>query len=113
MIAGMCGSPRGIETKCADFDHRLRSNAWPAQQGAKPGSQFLHVHGLDDIIVRPGIEPEHPVFQRGPSGLHDRRRHLTIAPTRGKPCDSVPIGQAPVENDCIVSGARHGIVRIR
>ena len=44
-----------------------------AEQGPDPGQQLLQGEGLDEVVVGAGVEPGHPVVDRGPGGEHEHR----------------------------------------
>ena len=83
-----------------------------ARQGADAGGQLVDRDGLDDIIVRPGVEPGDPVLQRAARGLDDCRRHPPVAPAGEQPVDAVAVGETEVQHDRLIGGTGHGVVRL-
>jgi putative addiction module component (TIGR02574 family) len=68
----------------------------------RSGQQFLHREGLDEVVVRPRVEPLHAVRDGVPGGEQQDGNEGAGAPPALHGHEPVAAGEPPVENDEIV-----------
>ena len=78
-------------------DHR----AGAAGHGVDPGQQLLRVEGLGEIVVRPGVEPRHPVGDGAAGGEHQRRHGDALRPQLPHHGEAVQLGQHHVQQQIV------------
>ncbi len=70
-------------------------------EGAEAREQLLHVEGLDDIIVRAGVEAAHAVLELVAGGEHEDWGFLGFAQA-AQDFPAVHLGQHDIEDDAVV-----------
>jgi hypothetical protein len=79
----------------------IRGFAVEAQQTLAAQLQLTKLEGFDQIIVGPGIQPNHPIT-RGRQGRQDQDgKSLAELPNPAEHIDAVPIGKQQVEEEQI------------
>jgi hypothetical protein len=82
----------------------MELRAWPAEranEGAEPCEQLGQVEGLDEVVIRPGVEAADAISRRIPRGEEQHRRELLLP----EPLEHVPAVQTrqhEVEQDEVV-----------
>ena len=82
----------------------------PAAERPQPGGQLLVGERLDEVVVRAGVEPGHPVADRVARGEHQDR---DLGPGRAdapRDLQAGDVGQAEIEDDDLDPGRRLGDV---
>ena len=83
-------------------EHRLDGPGMAPDQRADAGQQLVDVIGLEHIVVRPGVQPRHPVFHRVAGRGHQHRHLLAPRPQLAQHLQPVAPGQAQVEQHQVV-----------
>ena len=71
-------------------------------QSAHPRQQFFHGEGLYQVIVRPRVQPLHPVADIGQGRDHQHRGGDAPLPQTAEELDAVYSRQHPVQQDQLV-----------
>ncbi len=71
----------------------------PTGEGTQPGSQLLVGERLDQVVVRAGIQPGHPVTDRVASGEDEDRDLRTRGPDPSRDLEPGHIREPEVEDD--------------
>ena len=75
----------------------------PPQHRPDSGQQLGQAERLDQVVVRPRVEGEHPFRLLAPGGHHDDR-HLGPLPQLAADVHTIAIGQAQVQQDHVGIG---------
>ena len=73
--------------------------AAPASERPDARLQFRRCEGLAQVIVRPQVEPPHPVVERVARGQHQHRHPVALPPQGLKHREAVDVGQSHIEHD--------------
>ena len=92
-------------------DDRVRVAGIAPPDRADPGRQFAEVEGLDEIVVRAGVQPLDPVRDLVERGQDDDGRDVAAAAQRLQEADAPAVRQHEIEQDEIVAGCGHRVAR--
>ena len=100
--------PDGIELERADAERRAAAAvAVPAQQRPRPRRELAQLEGLDEVVVRPVVEPGDPVVDAAARGQHQDPRlrravRARLGADRTADLAASDRGQVQVEADQVV-----------
>ena len=93
---------RRIEDQVAALEPGSDADGWPPLQGPQPGQQFPEVERLDQVVVRPAVEPGDAVRGGVPSREHEDRNVEAPPPRLGDHLDAGDPGHPPVDHGHVV-----------
>ena len=71
---------------------RRRGERLAAEQRPQPGEELLERKGLDEVVVRAGVEPRHTVGDARTSGQHEDRHLIPFRPDQSARLEAVEAG---------------------
>ena len=95
---------RRVEGDATGLENGAERRARPPQQSPAAGEEFLHLEGLDDVVVGAGVETGDPLVERTTRRGDDHRRRKPGRPAPPQPIDAVAVGQAEIEDDDVETG---------
>jgi len=96
-----------VEDDVAGFQHRAERLPGPAQKCLGAGDQLGHCEGLDQVVIRPGVQAGHPGLDRVAGREHQHGDAVPRPPQLTQQLHPVPVRQPEVEDDGIVGDERH------
>ncbi|MCY1370996.1 hypothetical protein D9M69_581210 [compost metagenome] len=91
-----------VDAHALVFVHRLGAPGSAAQQGADAREQFVHVVGLEHVVVGPGIQPLDALLHRIAGGGDQHRQAVLARAQRPQHRQTIAPGQAQVEQQQVV-----------
>src|ERR1019366_4404736 len=71
----------------------------PAGERPQPGGELQQAERLDEVVVRPGIQPAHPVSHAVSRGQHEHRGPLSLFPESAAELESVEVREHDIQDD--------------
>ena len=102
----------GVGNTCGAAGLGERGLARTAQHGLQAGLQLLHVEGLGDVVVGPGVQAQHAVIDAVAGGEDQHGQAGNVRAGPGQQFHAVGAGQAQVQDDavhCLRLQKRHGL----
>ena len=91
-----------VHHQIIQFQNGIAHLALAAEQGPDPGQQLVKGEGLHQIVVRPGVQPGHPVLD----GILGREQQdvgvVSPAPQPAQQRQPVHFGEHPVQDDAVI-----------
>ena len=91
-------TPGRIDCQPPETDLALGRFALAPEKRPHPGIQLFHLEGFDKIVIRPGIQPGHPVGEVVARGQHQDRQLPAEAAHLGQDVEPGQLRQVDIEN---------------
>ena len=96
------GFARRVHDQIVQLQNGVAHLALAPEQGPNPGQKLVKRKGLHQIIVRPGVQPGHPVLD---GVLGCEQQHVGMVPAAPQPAEQrqpVHLGQHPVQDNTVI-----------
>ena len=75
----------------------------PTPQRPQPGEQLRHLEGLDEVVLRPRVQPLHAIAQASPRRQDQHRRPDPPPPKAGDEVDPLHSGEPAIDHQHVVT----------
>ena len=104
--------PVAVQAHVPEGQKRLRASGVPAGESLHPGHELPAGEGLGQIVVRPRLQPGHPILDPPSGGQHQHRNCGAAPPDSGQHLHSVRPGHHDIQHDHVICRALEPLQRL-